>query len=60
MRASRHGISVVGNLEPRRLRGELSEGMLLATHDNGGPEGTERVTLLTTDAPDVASGSSVG
>ncbi len=53
-------IIVVDNLEPRKLRGELSEGMLLATHDNNGPEGAERVVLLTTDLPDVASGSSVG
>lgn len=53
-------IIVVDNLEPRKLRGELSEGMLLATHDNGGEAGAERVVLLTTDLPDVASGSSVG
>ena len=53
-------IIVVDNLEPRKLRGELSEGMLLATHDNNGPEGAERVVLLTTDLPDVASGSTVG
>ena len=53
-------IIIVDNLEPRKLRGEMSEGMLLATHDNGGAEGTERVVLLTTDLPDVASGSDVG
>ena len=53
-------IIVVDNLEPRKLRGEISEGMLLATHDHGGPDGAERVVLLTTDVPDVASGSSVG
>ena len=53
-------IIVVDNLAPRKLRGEISEGMLLATHDNGGPDGAERVVLLTTDVPDVASGSSVG
>lgn len=53
-------IVVVDNLEPRKLRGEISEGMLLATHDHNGPEGAERVVLITTDVPDVASGSSVG
>lgn len=53
-------IIIVDNLEPRKLRGELSEGMLLATHDNGGEEGAERVALLTTDIADMASGSDVG
>ncbi len=53
-------IIIVDNLEPRKLRGEMSEGMLLATHDNGGVDGAERVALLTTDFPDVASGSDVG
>ncbi len=53
-------IIIVDNLEPRKLRGELSEGMLLATHDNGGPEGAERVSLLTTDIADMCSGSDVG
>ena len=53
-------IIIVDNLEPRKLRGEMSEGMLLATHDNGGENGAERVVLLTTDLPDVQSGSEVG
>lgn len=53
-------IIVVDNLAPRTLRGETSEGMLLATHDHGGPEGAERVILLTTDCPDAASGAAVG
>lgn len=53
-------IVVVDNLAPRVLRGETSEGMLLATHDNRGVDGAERVILLTTDAPDAASGSGVG
>lgn len=53
-------IIVVDNLEPRKLRGETSEGMLLATHDNLGENAAERVVLLTTDLPDVASGSTVG
>ncbi len=53
-------IIIVDNLEPRKLRGEMSEGMLLATHDNGGEDGAERVSLLTTDIPDTISGSDVG
>jgi len=53
-------IIVVDNLEPRKLRGETSEGMLLATHDYMGENGAERVALLTTDLSDVASGSLVG
>lgn len=53
-------IIIVDNLEPRKLRGEVSEGMLLATHDNGGDDGAERVILLTTDLPDTESGSDVG
>lgn len=38
-------IIIVDNLEPRKLRGELSEGMLLATHDNGGEDGAEQRKL---------------
>ena len=53
-------IIVVDNLEPRKLRGETSEGMLLATHDFLGENGSERVALLTTNVSDIASGSSVG
>ena len=53
-------IIIVDNLEPRKLRGEMSEGMLLATHDKGGEDGAERVSLLTTDIPDTISGSDVG
>ena len=53
-------IVIVDNLEPRKLRGELSEGMLLATHDNGGEDGAERVILITTDLPDTHSGGEVG
>lgn len=53
-------IIIVDNLEPRKLRGEISEGMLLATHDHGGENGAERVMLLQPDQPDCASGSVVG
>lgn len=53
-------IIIVDNLEPRKLRGEVSEGMLLASHDNGGENGAERVSLLTLDVADFYSGSAVG
>ena len=52
-------IIIVDNLEPRKLRGEMSEGMLLATHDHKGPDGAERVMLLQPDQPDCESGSVV-
>lgn len=47
-------IVVVDNLEPRKLRGEISEGMLLAAH---GPNDT--VTLVTLDDPAFSSGGQV-
>ncbi len=46
---------VVNNLAPRMLRGERSEGMLLAAED----EATGRLTLVTTDEPDFPSGGTV-
>ncbi|HTL51065.1 MAG TPA: hypothetical protein VL860_00670 [Planctomycetota bacterium] len=46
-------IILVENLAPRKLRGEMSEGMLLAVHDGG------VLSLLTTDKP-VAPGLVVG
>lgn len=49
-------IVVVDNLEPRKLRGEVSEGMLLAAR---APEG-DGLTLITTDQADFPSGASVG
>jgi methionyl-tRNA synthetase len=45
-------IVVVANLEPAKLRGVESQGMLLAARDG------ERVVLLTTDAP-LPAGSKV-
>lgn len=45
-------IVVVANLEPRVVRGERSEGMLLAAQDG------DRVVFLTPES-DVASGSAV-
>ena len=43
----------VANLKPRKLRGIMSEGMMLAAEDSEG-----KVTLLTTDS-DIDSGSGV-
>ena len=45
---------VVDNLEPRKLRGEVSNGMLLAAH---GPDDT--IALVTLDKPDFPSGGQV-
>lgn len=47
-------IVVVDNLEPRKLRGEVSNGMLLAAH---GPDDT--ISLVTLDKPDFPSGGQV-
>ncbi len=47
-------IVVVDNLEPRKLRGEWSNGMLLAAH---GPDNT--ISLVTLDKPDFPSGGQV-
>ncbi len=46
---------VVNNLAPRKIRGEVSEGMLLAATD----QSTGALTLLTTDDPAFPSGSGV-
>ncbi|MEL0336616.1 MAG: methionine--tRNA ligase, partial [Euryarchaeota archaeon] len=43
----------VANLKPRKLRGIMSEGMMLAAEDSEG-----KVTLLTTDS-DIDAGSGV-
>ncbi len=47
-------IVVVDNLEPRTLRGEVSNGMLLAAH---GPDNT--ISLVTVDKPDFPTGGQV-
>lgn len=47
-------IIVVDNLEPRKLRGEISNGMLLAAH---GPDDT--LSLVTVDKPGFPSGGQV-
>ncbi len=46
---------IVNNLEPRKLRGEISEGMLLAAED----EISGRFTLVTVDKPDFPCGGKV-
>jgi len=46
---------VVNNLEPRKLRGEVSEGMLLAAQDAA----SGRLTLVTTDDSSFPSGATV-
>ncbi len=49
-------VVIVANLAPRKLRGEMSEGMILAaTSDDGGEE---TVVLVALDRP-IATGSSV-
>jgi len=48
-------IVVVDNLEPRKLRGEVSEGMLLAAHAPSG----DGISLVTLDNPDFPSGGRV-
>ena len=45
-------IAVLTNLEPRKIRGQLSEGMLLAA------QGSERISILTTDK-EVEPGSQI-
>ncbi len=47
-------IIVVDNLEPRSLRGETSNGMLLAAH---GPDGS--ISLVTVDNPAFPTGGAV-
>ncbi|MDR0362740.1 MAG: methionine--tRNA ligase subunit beta [Planctomycetota bacterium] len=47
-------IVVVDNLEPRKLRGEISQGMLLAAHGPG-----NAISLVTVDNPTFATGGQV-
>ncbi|MCZ6837247.1 MAG: methionine--tRNA ligase subunit beta [Planctomycetota bacterium] len=51
-------VIIVANLEPRKIRGEISQGMILAASDAGAPEDDRRVVVLGIDAP-VQPGSSV-
>jgi methionine--tRNA ligase beta chain len=56
-------VVIVANLEPRRIRGEVSEGMILAASDvkarDGSGEPTERDVIVLTVEKEVAPGSSV-
>lgn len=52
-------VVIVANLEPRTIRGELSQGMILAASHGGDDGGAERdVVVLTLDRP-VPAGSGV-
>jgi methionine--tRNA ligase beta chain len=48
-------VVIVANLQPAKLRGEISQGMLLAAPIEGGPEGAIGLLL----APDAAPGTRV-
>lgn len=56
-------VVIVANLEPRKIRGELSEGMILAatdvlaTDDDGAP--TERNVVVLSPQSEVKAGSAV-
>jgi len=49
-------VMIVANLEPRKIRGEISQGMILAASE--GDEDNRNVVVLTVDKP-VAPGSGV-
>ena len=52
-------VIIVANIEPRKIRGEMSQGMILAATDSaGGGDDGKNVVVLTMDKP-VQSGSSV-
>jgi len=51
-------VVIVANLEPRKIRGELSQGMILAASDAAASESEPRVVVLTVQRP-VAPGSSI-
>ncbi|MHC4948633.1 MAG: methionine--tRNA ligase subunit beta [Planctomycetota bacterium] len=52
-------VVIVANLEPRKIRGELSEGMILAATDASGDGDDEKnVVVLAVDRP-VPAGSAV-
>jgi len=52
-------VVIVANLEPRTIRGELSQGMILAASDQPDPEGDERTVVVLMPEKPVAPGSSV-
>lgn len=51
-------VIIVANLEPRTIRGEISNGMILAASDLSAGEDDKRVVTLTVGEP-VAPGSTV-
>ena len=51
-------VIIVANLEPRKIRGEMSQGMILAASDAGETEDDRNVVIITMDKP-VKSGSMV-
>ena len=51
-------VIIVANLEPRKIRGEMSQGMILAASDAAASEDDRNVVILTMDKP-VKSGSMV-
>ncbi len=51
-------VIIVANLEPRKIRGEMSQGMSLAASETGESDDEKNVVVLTMDKP-VRTGSSV-
>lgn len=51
-------VIIVANLEPRKIRGEMSQGMILAASEKGETDDEMNVVVLTMDKP-VRAGSSV-
>ena len=51
-------VIIVANLEPRKIRGEMSQGMILAASDAAASEDDRSVVILTMDKP-VKPGSMV-
>ncbi len=52
-------VVIVANLEPRKIRGELSEGMILAATDGADDEEESRTVVVLGPARSVAAGSAV-
>ncbi len=51
-------VVIVANLEPRKIRGEMSQGMILAASDLAGGDEEKNVVTLTVEKP-VTTGSPV-
>ena len=51
-------VVIVANLEPRKIRGEMSQGMILAASDLAGGDEEKNVVAVTIDKP-VTPGSGV-